>query len=75
MNWLLKLPATHTNDKKEYYLDLSGIYQVKNLLTVLEFIHQLRQKGCVITDQQLQKVFTKIGKETYRFAWQMGNNP
>ncbi|MBS1628344.1 MAG: bifunctional folylpolyglutamate synthase/dihydrofolate synthase [Bacteroidetes bacterium] len=38
--------ANHFNDEHEKYsLDLNGIYQTKNLLTVLEALHQLRFKG------------------------------
>lgn len=59
---MLIAEVTHSHtDKKDFYkLDLQGIYQNKNLLTVLEAIHILQQKGWQIADgivfQALQKV-------------------
>ena len=38
-----EVTTTHSNDKKYYELDLPGIYQIKNLVTVLESIALLRQ--------------------------------
>ncbi len=38
-------------DHKKYHLDLPGIYQTKNLLTVLEACSQLQQKGWLIDDK------------------------
>ena len=38
---------------KKYTLDLSGIYQVKNLLTVLETCDQLRSKGWELPEEKI----------------------
>ncbi len=48
--------ANKKNDERlTYQLDLTGIYQLKNILTVLETVKQLRQKGWSITEANLQK--------------------
>ncbi len=40
-------------DHKKYHLDLTGIYQNKNLLTVLESCSQLQRKGWKISDHDI----------------------
>lgn len=52
-------------DKKKdahykYKLDLPGIYQIKNIITVLETLHQLQLKNWEITQQQMQKAFKSV---------------
>lgn len=42
---IVKVSEEYHTDHKTYHLDLSGIYQVKNLLTALEVCSQLRIKG------------------------------
>ncbi len=44
----------HT-DHKHYHADLTGIYQVKNLLTVLEAVYQLQRAGWNIPVDALDK--------------------
>lgn len=44
-----------TNKKQHYRLDLPGIYQAKNLLTVLETCSCLQQKGWSITEEHIAK--------------------
>src|SRR4051794_19819660 len=41
-----------TDEHTTYFLDLPGIYQKKNLLTILEAIHQLQLQGFSISQQQ-----------------------
>src|SRR4051794_38948711 len=41
-----------TDEHNTYYLDLPGIYQKKNLLTVLEAIHQFQLQGFSISSHQ-----------------------
>lgn len=43
----------HTNERKYYQLDLPGIYQLKNLITVLESISQLKMQGFVIEENHI----------------------
>jgi dihydrofolate synthase/folylpolyglutamate synthase len=50
-----EVTSAYSNDKQYYHLDLSGIYQTKNLITVLEAVHILEQKGWAITEAQVKK--------------------
>jgi dihydrofolate synthase/folylpolyglutamate synthase len=45
----------HNNEHKTYELDLAGLYQTKNLLTVIEAIHQLQQIGFEISEEVIHK--------------------
>lgn len=57
--------ANHLNDEHEKYsLDLNGIYQTKNLLTVLEALHQLRFKGWSINKKDIQYALQHTKKIT-----------
>jgi dihydrofolate synthase/folylpolyglutamate synthase len=51
-------------DHKQYHLDLPGIYQTKNLLTVLEACLVLKQKGFKIDDAAIQNGLKKTKKLT-----------
>ncbi|HEX7846324.1 MAG TPA: folylpolyglutamate synthase/dihydrofolate synthase family protein [Chitinophagaceae bacterium] len=53
----------HT-DHKHYELDLPGIYQIKNLLTVLEACHILKNKGWNTTEEMIQKGLKQAKKLT-----------
>jgi len=63
-----KLLATvvnkHNDEHEIYALDLPGIYQTKNLVTVLETLHQLQQKGWSISDKQIKEGLSKTKKIT-----------
>lgn len=48
----------------KYALDLTGIYQLKNIITVLEAVHQLRQKGWNIEKLHVQQALQQIKKLT-----------
>ena len=57
-NWIkhelvVEIAEQHHNDHKMYNLDLPGIYQTKNLLTVLEACSQLKQQGWNIDDKAI----------------------
>lgn len=53
------------DDQQEHYkLDLSGIYQVKNILPVMEAVHILRSKGWKIEEQHLQEGLQHVRKIT-----------
>jgi dihydrofolate synthase/folylpolyglutamate synthase len=53
------------DDSKEYYhLDLPGVYQTQNLVTVLETVHQLKVIGWQITDHHLKKALHQVKKLT-----------
>ncbi len=59
------------------FCELGGFYQQKNILTVIEAIHQLKQKGFQITSDDLYKGLANVKKQTgLAGRWhQLGNNP
>lgn len=59
-----EVTSVNSNDKQYYRLDLTGIYQIKNLITVLEAIHILEQKGWAITEAQVLKALQHTKKLT-----------
>ncbi|MBL7723086.1 MAG: bifunctional folylpolyglutamate synthase/dihydrofolate synthase [Chitinophagaceae bacterium] len=68
-NWerhqlIVEVAEEHHTDHKTYHLDLPGIYQTKNLLTVLETCSQLQQKGWSISDKIIHKALTQSKKLT-----------
>ena len=65
--------AEHGIDKREdYVLDLPGIYQTKNLLTVLEALHQLRLRGWNIPEAVVKKALHQVKKLTGFYGrWQL----
>jgi dihydrofolate synthase/folylpolyglutamate synthase len=55
------------NNKDEhvtYQLDLAGIYQTKNIITVLEAVHQLQKKGWHISNQHIKNGLAQTKKLT-----------
>jgi dihydrofolate synthase/folylpolyglutamate synthase len=55
-NWenhelVVEVTEQHKTDHKKYHLDLPGLYQTKNLLTVLEACSQLQQLGWKLDDK------------------------
>jgi dihydrofolate synthase / folylpolyglutamate synthase len=50
----VQLTDVHDNSKKNYHLDLLGLYQLKNIVTVAEVISILNQKGYDISDAAMQ---------------------
>jgi len=53
-----------SNDKEYFDLDLPGIYQTKNLITVLEAIHILIGKGWKITPQHIHEALKHVKRLT-----------
>ncbi len=53
-----------TDERIQYELDLAGIYQTKNIITVLEAIHQLQKQGWNITDENILKGLAQTKKTT-----------
>lgn len=66
----------HT-DHENYTLDLTGIYQVKNCITVLEVIHQLNQLGLKIGKEDTKTGLAQVKKLTgLHGRWeQIGHDP
>ena len=68
-NWIkhelvVEVAEKHHNDHKIYHLDLAGIYQTKNLLTVLETTSQLQQLGWHIDDKAIHNGLRQTKKLT-----------
>ncbi len=61
---LAEVTSTHNNEKEYYTLDLTGIYQARNLVTVLECIPILQGLGWAISTQQVQKALGQVKKLT-----------
>ncbi len=61
---LVEVAEEHHTDHKVYHLDLPGIYQRKNLLTVLEAAWQLQQQGWKLDDQSVHKALRQTKKLT-----------
>jgi dihydrofolate synthase/folylpolyglutamate synthase len=54
----------HTDERKNYNLDLTGLYQTKNLLTVLEAVHILISQGWKIEEKHLENALSQVKKLT-----------
>lgn len=54
----------HSDDKHYYHLDLPGIYQTKNLVTVLEAVSVLKRGGWIIEEQQVEKALRQVKRLT-----------
>lgn len=55
---------TNNDAHHQYRLDLPGIYQTKNLLTVLAAVHQLQQRGWLIEEKHVQQALQNVKKMT-----------
>jgi dihydrofolate synthase / folylpolyglutamate synthase len=56
----VQLTEVHNNTKKNFYLDLPGLYQLKNIVTVAEVISILNQKGFFIPDLAMQQALKQV---------------
>ena len=61
---IIEVAEQHKTDRKYYHLDLPGIYQAKNLLTVLESCSVLKNKGFIIDEKTIQTALRKTKKLT-----------
>src|SRR5688572_1774358 len=61
---IVEVAEDHKTDHRVYHLDLPGIYQTKNLLTVLEACSQLQQKGWNIQENHIRKALEQVKKLT-----------
>jgi dihydrofolate synthase/folylpolyglutamate synthase len=52
------------DERIPYHLDLPGYYQTKNLITVLESVHQLQQKGWNLPLEAVQQAVRKVKQLT-----------
>ncbi len=67
----------HHEDQENYEIDLTGIYQIKNCITVLEVVHQLNQLGLRISKEQTKLGLAQTKKLTgLHGRWeQIGHHP
>jgi dihydrofolate synthase/folylpolyglutamate synthase len=61
---IVEVAEEHVTDHKIFHLDLPGIYQLKNLLTVLESCYQLKLKGWNLQDEIIHKALRQVKKLT-----------
>ena len=61
---IVEVAEEHHTDHKTWHLDLPGLYQTKNLLTVLETCYQLKQKGWKLDDDSIHKGLKQVKKLT-----------
>jgi dihydrofolate synthase/folylpolyglutamate synthase len=62
----LQVQVAHkgSDERTTYHLDLPGYYQTKNLVTVLEAVHQLQQKEWHISPEAVQQALQHVKKLT-----------
>jgi len=60
----LVVADNHTDERTNYSLDLPGLYQNKNLLTVLETVHVLTAKKWKIEEKQVESALRSVKKLT-----------
>jgi dihydrofolate synthase/folylpolyglutamate synthase len=56
----VQLTEVHNNNKKNFQLDLSGLYQLKNIVTVAEVVSVLNQNGFNIPDTAMQQGLKQV---------------
>jgi dihydrofolate synthase/folylpolyglutamate synthase len=56
----VQLTEVHNNNKKDFLLDLPGLYQLKNIVTVAEVVSILNQKGFNIPDNAMQQGLKQV---------------
>jgi len=61
---IVEIAQEHKTDHELYHLDLPGIYQTKNLITVLEVCSQLQQKGWTIEEEHIKNGLQQTKKMT-----------
>ncbi len=61
---IVTVAKSHVDERTDYALDLTGLYQTQNLLTVLEAVHILQKKGWNIKEQDVKNGFAHAKKIT-----------
>jgi|SRR5579863_5084 len=56
----VQLTEVHNNNKKNFLLDLPGLYQLKNIVTVAEVVSVLNQNGFNIPDAAMQQGLKQV---------------
>ncbi|HSU28371.1 MAG TPA: folylpolyglutamate synthase/dihydrofolate synthase family protein [Chitinophagaceae bacterium] len=61
---VVEIEEQHQTDHRVYHLDLPGIYQARNLLTVLECCTRLNQAGWELQDVHIHEALKNVKKLT-----------
>lgn len=61
---VVSIAENNKTDHKKYHLDLTGQYQTKNLLTVLESCRQLKELGIDLPDAVIEQGLKQVKKQT-----------
>lgn len=61
---IVEVAKQHRDDRHTYHLDLCGLYQTKNLLSVLETAELLHEKGWKTNEKIIQKALPHVKKMT-----------
>lgn len=61
---VVEVAEKNLTDHKIFHLDLPGIYQLKNLLTVLEACYHMNQREWQLTDDIIHKALSQVKKLT-----------
>jgi dihydrofolate synthase / folylpolyglutamate synthase len=61
---IVEVAEENHTDHKTWHLDLPGLYQTKNLITVLEACSQLKQQGWKMDDEIIHKGLKQVKKLT-----------
>jgi dihydrofolate synthase / folylpolyglutamate synthase len=56
----VQLTEVQNNNKKNFLLDLTGLYQLKNIVTVAEVVSVLNKKGYNIQDASMQQALRQV---------------
>jgi dihydrofolate synthase / folylpolyglutamate synthase len=56
----IQLTENHNNTKRNFQLDLSGLYQLKNIVTVAEVVSILNKKGFNIPEASMQLALKQV---------------
>ncbi len=57
-------PDKYEKQKEKYNLDLNGIYQQKNLLTVLTAVYEINKLGYILDNKNIKTALSSVKKNT-----------
>ncbi len=67
-----EVTSIHNNEKSYFRLDLNGIYQMKNLITVLEAVDILKQRNFNLAETDIKKGLQHVRKNTgFHGRWEL----
>jgi len=68
----IEIENNFNKQRTKYNLDLTGIYQTKNIITVLSAVHQLQKIGWKINEEHLHQALQNVKKVTgLQGRWQL----